>query len=212
VTDCLLTRRVVLWPDRRLMDWKAEPLPEASVLNINYTDGTAERRLFWISLQKDKSISVGTSDRNFKVRRISEDGSALDGDDQLVARPHISFHPSKMLSHLTGDRGSPIAQGVTFADCPPDLQEYPWVYFRSSPLRNIKPTGSRSGQGHKVDWSITTIDDGLSVLLSLFYVRSPALPYTYEATASRYIKWGGVFLRVNIAFVPPGETSLRLFW
>lgn len=118
-----------------------------------------ERNFAWISFQADNSISVGLSDRLFRLDSIelemvngervvkeSVDLASKFGTE-AITNPHFTFHPP-IYHHLRSAKQQELWVGYMEVDkMLNQVDRVPWIKIESNPFNELSPCqGPRSNQ------------------------------------------------------------------
>lgn len=171
--------------------------------------GSSDLSAFFVKVLPDQSIVIGTELSGFQVRRIDHDGVHLEGDENLIDQPHITFHPPGYF-HLRADRKPPIFQSLVWTTPEPGKDVTPWLIFISPPLTASMFTGPlRSSSKRKLIWplSLSTAERSLGLFVD-FACPTLASRVPRDPTA-RFLMAGDVVVRIRAGLVESQPASVR---
>ena len=185
-----------------------------SMLHIRCPTNDGDRKLFWISLLRDKSISIGCFDKNFAVRQLAGNGEPLVATEKVVKKPHVTLHSFGQayegFYHLRAENDEPIIRGLTWGSQGLAGEPSKWLRWVTNPLRSLPTaTGSRSGKSATV-WRLTKADATCSAVLFLDFVDGIKFENEHDAMVSRFIKWGNFLLKLRVGTVPERDGAIEL--
>jgi hypothetical protein len=161
-------------------------------------------RIAWINFQElDESISIGLTDRYFKVETVrTVGGTVLDlstrPPTEALENPHITFHPRSIVSQIGKER-TPTSQKIAAMLMPVDdflevQEEVAWAEFWTRPLNQITSTGKPRGNPGTIQFLAARQDQ--CVLLSFHFVRR--IPRVFDWSTTCYEAHCGRILRVSM--------------
>lgn len=193
---------------------------------LTVTDRLRPKRIGWIGLQPDGSVSVGLSDRafispDFKARNfvwnaynrvtlnyvVESDTEAL----MPVKNPHLTFHPP-IYFHLTGGKGKHLYEGI--ADLEIMLSQegiVPWVRFISKPISRLPTAGVPRQGGNATVLNFNAPNSDCSIGLAIDFVRSGYAVEKGDAALQEVINWQSYQLAVSAHFLKPQNATLAWF-
>ena len=195
------------WPSRMAGQTPAAKLIRREI-HICGSDGQRNVRIFWISLQIDGGVSIGATDKSFEVSRITHDGSCI--PTAVVRNPHVTYHPPNWC-HLTGNRGKPICEFLTWGSegplgNPPEL----WIEFITSPLRDLPARSTRRGGHIDIEiWKVNLPDNSKSIMLLVDFLNN-TLHDVARSNIEKRLTWGKTALRFRLALVDAQAPRLQL--
>lgn len=184
------------------------------------------RRVGWISLQPNGSVSVGLSDKtfvspDFKARNFLWNTYNRETLQYLVTsspstltpvrNPHLSYHPPNWF-HLKASGGKTLFEGI--ADLPIMLEQggvVPWVRFISRPVSELTGAGLPRHPGRAKLLQVTAPPNECSIGLAIDFrsASSPAPAASYLLSES--VNWNGYVLHVSAEALPPQIATLSWF-
>lgn len=119
-------------------------------------DAAGLRKLCWMVLERDGSVSVGISDETFVIKEIGTslaDSTGRIQDSEIVdvsrmapharAAPHVTLHRSG-ICHIRAGKYPPLIE-VDYSDwCPPSVP-FEWLYIFTVPAR-LLPAKATAGK------------------------------------------------------------------
>jgi hypothetical protein len=180
----------------------------SSELHIRIDCGGRDIKLFWINLLRKKWISIGSFDRNFRIRRWDERGNPIQGPDQLVENPHVTIHGQHHY-HLKANGTGPVFEALTWGAPRPGASTSPWIRFVTSPLRTLTASGLRHGK-NVMSWKVPGGRPHASAVLVVDFASGICPQNAEEVAQARYIKWGAVLLKIRIGLTDGRPALIEL--
>jgi hypothetical protein len=162
-------------------------------IQIRIRCGGLEVNAFWVSLQANGDVSVGSSDRTMRARRVRHDGTLV--ADGLVDNPHVTFHHPHW-THLIGNKGVALWQALTWAEPEPGGPPASWIEIVTSPIKNLRQGQGRQGQQVEI-WVLDCSNDNESAVLLVDFVGASHAQNTLAH--DKYVTWGNTILRFRVA-------------
>lgn len=181
------------------------------------------KRIGWISLQPDGSISVGLNDKtfispNFNAKNnlwnaynrvtveylIQSDSNTL----KPIRNPHLTFHPP-IYFHLKANGNKALYEGI--ADLEIMLSQdniVPWIRFISKPLPELSSAGTPRRPDRTKILSVTTPDENCSIGLGVDFVNAGIAIPANDVALSEYIDWQGYQIRIHATVLKPQIATL----
>jgi hypothetical protein len=107
--------------------------------------GDLVRKVCWVVLELDGSVSLGLSDPCFVITemgtaRLDSEGKVIARPDDAIdrvplsarTRPHVTLHRSGVC-HVRAQRETPLVH-VSYGDWCPPLAEFEWLHVLTSPV------------------------------------------------------------------------------
>jgi hypothetical protein len=184
------------------------------------------RRIGWVSLQPDGSVSIGLNDRtfvspDFKAQNfvwsaynretlqylVTSDPASL----TAIRNPHLSFHPPHWF-HLKASGGKTLFEGI--ADLSIMLQQdgvVPWVRFISRPVSDLSAAGPPRKPDRIRFLQVHPEIEQCSIGLAVDFRRTDVPAPTEPALLSELVPWQGYALHVHAVSHPPQVATLSWF-
>ncbi|OGW66681.1 MAG: hypothetical protein A3H49_00280 [Nitrospirae bacterium RIFCSPLOWO2_02_FULL_62_14] len=184
------------------------------------------RRIGWISLQPNGSVSVGLNDRtfvspDFKAKNfvwnaynrvtiqylISSDPKAL----KPIKNPHLTFHPP-IKFQLRANGQHMLFEGI--ADLNIMLQQdgrVPWIRFVSKPVSELSKAGPSWNPDRTKILSIRLGNEDCSIGLGVDFVRKDVDVPTEDLLLSEFIDWQDYKLYVHSVAIPAQIATLSWY-
>lgn len=175
------------------------------------------KKLLWISLQKDNSISIGFLDRAFHFPGFTSERE-LDGivkrefidleakhDAKAIRNPHFTFHPPGFW-HLRSGNNLPLLSGLVWTEPGPGETESPWIRFVSNPIKDLSPfEGKSTGNTIEVHSLLAnSVED--SVAIHFDFIKKSEAKKIGKPNISKFINWGDVTLHLY-SYTLPGQSA-----
>lgn len=184
------------------------------------------RRLGWIAIQPDDSVSVGLNDRafispDFKAKiflwnaynRVSTKFLVPSIETKLkgIQNPHLTYHPPIMF-HLGVTKGKKLFQGI--ADLQIQLEQdgsFEWIRFVSRPVSKLKQASNvrRPWQTESIEIPLNTTD--CSVGLGVDFAKKGVVLPSKGLLYNRLIECRSFNLRVFAELLPPQKATLSWY-
>jgi len=188
--------------------------------------GGISRRIGWISLQPDGSVSVGLNDRAF----VSPDFNAKNfvwsafNREKLqylvptlrdglkgIRNPHLTFHPPHWF-HLRETSGKRLFEGI--GDLGLMLKQdgiVPWIRFVSKQVSKLNV--SAMPRHPQRTSTITTRPDteDCSIGLGVDFIRTDIAPQTDNLLSSNFIDYGEFRLHISTIMLPTQIATLSWY-
>ncbi len=177
--------------------------------------------IIWVSLQDDKSISIGMSDRSFAipgfVSQVEVDGeihqSHVNFEGVLkkdsITNPHFTFHPP-MYVHLRANNKEELFAGVLGVDFIVEAEgRMPWIRFVSSPIKGLKRlTQIRDDKEIEIIRLIVPSNE-ISLGIGIDFVKYQDLPIASNRNDGHYINWHERRLHVFAQVLPAQKSTVQ---
>jgi hypothetical protein len=161
---------------------------------------------FWVSLQAKGDVSVGSSDRTMRVRRIGPDGTPI--ADELVDNPHVTFHQPHW-THLIGNKGTALWEALTWAAPEPGEPPASWIEIVTSPIKTLRTGQGRHGQNVET-WPLDFANDSKAACLFVDFANASHAAQK-QSGQDRYITWGNAVLRFRVGMLDGQEPSIQVW-
>jgi len=184
------------------------------------------RRIGWVNLQPNGSVSVGLNDKSFvspdfKTKNfvwsaynretlhylVTSDATTL----TAVRNPHLTFHPPHWF-HLKANGGKTLFEGI--GDLPIMLEQdgvVPWVRFVSRPIADLSGAGLPRKPDRVRVLKIDPRTRPCSIGLGVDFRRVDADPPDQPELLSELVSWQGYTLHVHAVALPSQIATLSWF-
>ena len=184
------------------------------------------RRIGWVSLQPNGSVSVGLNDKtfvspDFKAKNflwnaynretlhylVTSDATTL----TAVRNPHLTFHPPNWF-HLKANGGKTLFEGI--GDLPIMLEQdgvVPWVRFVSRPIVDLSGAGLPRKPDRVRVLKIDPRTQPCSIGLGVDFRRVDVDPPDQPELLSELVPWQGYTLHVHAVALPSQIATLSWF-
>ncbi|MET3485328.1 hypothetical protein [Methylobacterium sp. 1973] len=175
--------------------------------------GGLEATVFYVTILRDLSIVVGTADPNFRVRRIDHEGNPLEGPENVVDRPHATFHPPALF-HLRADGIPRVLAGLVWTAPEPGSPHFasPWLEFTTSSLQEVdfvSPPSARSRR--KIPFFFDVPSRSCSVVLVADFIKKNSQAVDPDYPRAKYLIAGDVTMRLRIGGMEPQAEATAVF-
>lgn len=185
-----------------------------------------QKRIGWVSLQPDGSVSVGLSDStfvspDFKAQNfvwsadhrrtihylISSDSRTL----RPIRNPHLSFHPPHDF-HLHANGGNMLFEGI--ADLDLMLRQdgiVPWIRFVSRAVGRLADAGLTRNPGRARVVLIDAPSEDCSVGFGVDFAAQEQSSRPSDVLVSEWVQWRTYWLHLHGVALPPQVATLSWF-
>ena len=168
---------------------------------------------FWISLQRDGSVSVGCTDERYQVaRRGMPDGRVV--ADEIVRNPHVTFHPPTRRLHLIGNRGGHLGEAITWgSEIPAGEPPHLWIECVTSPIAALRARkfGAQHGRQQVERWPVETRDDTKSPFLAVDFATPFHAALGSGDKTAKFLAWGQAVFRFRLGLIDPQPPQMRWY-
>jgi|GEM_PF-3521225 len=184
------------------------------------------RRVCWVSLQPDGSVSIGLSDRAFvspdfrakhfvwsAFNRVTLHYAVPSEENSLksIRNPHLTFHPPNWF-HLTANDGKRLFEAITDLKIMLDQSNsIPWIRFVSKQITKLPPAGIPLKPQLTTILSIPLNDDKCSVGIGIDFMRTASGDEIPNTLFDQFIPWQDYFLRIHAVELAPQVATLSWF-
>ncbi len=195
-------------------------------LLVTVAIGEKKRRIAWVSLQPDGSVSVGLSDKTFVAPDFKAQNfvwsannretlhylvSSDPGSLRPIRNPHLTFHPPHDF-HLKADGGHMLFEGI--GDLGLMLRQdgiVPWIRFVSSAVGVLRDAGSPRNPKRAEELIIQASRGDCSIAFGVDFVAREVGTSPASVLLSRCLSWQGYWLHLHAIAVPAQIATLSWF-
>lgn len=195
-------------------------------LLVSVTIGEKKRRIAWVGLQPDGSVSVGLSDKTFVALDFKAQNfvwsvfnrgtlhylvSSDPGSLRPIRNPHLTYHPPHDF-HLKTNGGQKLFEGI--GDLGIMLRRdgvVPWIRFVSRPVSEIRDAGSPRDPARPEEVIVQAPRGDCSIGLGVDFVAEEARATPAGALLSRSIRWQDYWLHFHAVALPGQIATLSWF-